>query len=447
VRRSVVGSKRVSVRIRQVSVAVATVALIAGVAVAGGESAQAQTSASGKALGPVLPPPTAATTPAPKTARTAPSPQAKPRATPKRAAAKRVASKNTRARSKSASTGAAKKPKRSSNAGGFGQGASGDQVLALQTRLAELHYDITNPDGKFGNQTWHAVLAFQKANNLGRTARVNAKMLDLLETATDPTPAVPEGGADRIEVDLKRQYLTLYRGGQLEKIVSISSGTGKPYCAIDPETKKNECDVAKTPTGSFRVQSRIAGFRESKLGLLYNPLYFNGGFAIHGSNSVPGYPASHGCVRIPNSTSEWFVTDVPDRIPVYVVDGTFTPKPLSGTANPLPQTGGGTSTIAPTTALPTTTSTTTIPGIARILTTAPAGVTTVPAATTTPTATTLPASIPTVLVTPPVGGSTSTIPVTTVPGATTVPASTSTTPTTTIAAATTTTSATIPIAR
>jgi lipoprotein-anchoring transpeptidase ErfK/SrfK len=427
--------------VKRASVASALMAVLAVLVTSGAEPVEAQTSASGKALGPVLPPATAATIPASKPASNATPPRSQVRRTPKRTAARRPAAKNTRARS---TANVAKKSKRGSSTGaGIGQGASGDQILALQQRLVELHYDISNPDGKFGNQTWHAVLAFQKANNLARTARVSTKMLELLETATEPTPAVPDGGADRIEVDLKRQYLSLYRDGKLARIVSISSGTGKPYCAIDPDTKKNECDVAKTPTGSYRVQSRIAGFRESKLGLLYNPLYFNGGFAIHGSNSVPGYPASHGCVRIPNSTSEWFVTDVPDRIPVYVFDGTFTPKPLSGTANPLPQTGGGTSTVAPTTAVPTTTTTTTTPGIARILTTAPAGgATTIAVPTSGPVAapTTVAgtaATIATVLITPPVGGST------TIAVATTVPAVT----TTTAVATTTTTSATIPIAR
>ena len=28
-------------------------------------------------------------------------------------------------------------------------------------------------------------------------------------------------------------------------------------------------------------------------------MYFTGGYAIHGNPSVPPYPASHGCVRVP----------------------------------------------------------------------------------------------------------------------------------------------------
>ena len=33
--------------------------------------------------------------------------------------------------------------------------------------------------------------------------------------------------------------------------------------------------------------------------LMYFSSFFIGGFAIHGYSSVPPYPASHGCVRVP----------------------------------------------------------------------------------------------------------------------------------------------------
>ena len=33
--------------------------------------------------------------------------------------------------------------------------------------------------------------------------------------------------------------------------------------------------------------------------VLWYPLYFHRGFALHGYPSVPAYPASHGCVRLP----------------------------------------------------------------------------------------------------------------------------------------------------
>ena len=41
---------------------------------------------------------------------------------------------------------------------------------------------------------------------------------------------------------------------------------------------------------------------ESSLGMLWRPIYFTGsGYAVHGSTSVPPWPASHGCVRVSNA--------------------------------------------------------------------------------------------------------------------------------------------------
>jgi lipoprotein-anchoring transpeptidase ErfK/SrfK len=39
---------------------------------------------------------------------------------------------------------------------------------------------------------------------------------------------------------------------------------------------------------------------------LYYPNYIVGGIAIHGNPSVPVYPASHGCIRIPMFAAKQF---------------------------------------------------------------------------------------------------------------------------------------------
>jgi len=57
--------------------------------------------------------------------------------------------------------------------------------------------------------------------------------------------------------------------------------------------------AALTPVGWYKIQRRIVGERKADLGTLYDPQYFYKGWAIHGSNSVPAYPASHGCIRLP----------------------------------------------------------------------------------------------------------------------------------------------------
>jgi len=56
---------------------------------------------------------------------------------------------------------------------------------------------------------------------------------------------------------------------------------------------------ARTPTGTFKVQRKIKGWRLSSLGPLYYPSYIVNGIAVHGSLSIPTRPASHGCIRVP----------------------------------------------------------------------------------------------------------------------------------------------------
>ena len=55
---------------------------------------------------------------------------------------------------------------------------------------------------------------------------------------------------------------------------------------------------SNTPGGVFRFNRRVEGVRESALGGMFNPVYFNYGIAIHGAKNVPLEPASHGCIRI-----------------------------------------------------------------------------------------------------------------------------------------------------
>ena len=54
--------------------------------------------------------------------------------------------------------------------------------------------------------------------------------------------------------------------------------------------------TGNTPVGRWHVYSKVPGFLPS--GMFYSS-FFVGAFAIHGYPSVPAYPASHGCVRIP----------------------------------------------------------------------------------------------------------------------------------------------------
>jgi peptidoglycan hydrolase-like protein with peptidoglycan-binding domain len=218
----------------------------------------------------------------------------------------------------------------------------------MEQKLTDLKFDSGKVDGLFDAATGHAVMAFQKVTGMERTARGTPDVVDAIAKAGEPAPMLPDGGPNRAEIDLKKQVMQIYKDGGLARVLSISSGNNKRYC-VD-----GDCDVAVTPGGSFKVNRKIRGLRVSRLGKLYNPLYFNGGIAMHGSASVPAYPASHGCVRIPMNSSLWVFDNVPSGTPVYVLGGKKAPVPFNEEAPP----PGPEETT--TTAPPATTSTTTV---------------------------------------------------------------------------------------
>jgi peptidoglycan hydrolase-like protein with peptidoglycan-binding domain len=177
-------------------------------------------------------------------------------------------------------------------------------ALQVEQRLAAMHYDVGPVDGVVDAQSSSAVMAFQKVNGLERTGQLTDDVAaQILGSQASPAPLVPGGGVSRVEVDLTRQVLFLYEGNALSAILPVSTGTA----------------ATPTPRGSFQFYRYDPGWHTSRLGQLYNAVYFVGGYAIHGSRSVPGYPASHGCIRIPMSAAEWFPSHVSTATAVYVI--------------------------------------------------------------------------------------------------------------------------------
>ena len=191
-------------------------------------------------------------------------------------------------------------------------GSTGDHVRKIEERLRALHYFVGAVDGTFDKDTEQAVNAMQKVHGMDVTGRVDAQTWSTMSTAKDPSPLVPGGAERRVEIDVRRQVLFLYEGNKLAEIVPVSTGSEEPYC------ENGSCGDAVTPRGDFNIYRQGFGWEVGPLGALYNPSYFKAGFAVHGSESVPNYPASHGCVRIPMSVAEWFPQRAPMGTPVHV---------------------------------------------------------------------------------------------------------------------------------
>lgn len=196
----------------------------------------------------------------------------------------------------------------------------GQDVGATQQRLTELRYDVASVDGKTSATTRSAVMAFQKVNGLKVDGAVGPQTAAALASAS--APSLRGGPPNRIEVDLTKQVLYFVQNDQLVRVMPVSSGNGKTY-----RTSSGGRARANTPVGTFRVERRIRGVRVAALGTLHNPLYFYGGYAIHGSTSVPSYPASHGCIRVSLTDSLWLFARAPLGTTVIVYGGTYTFSP------------------------------------------------------------------------------------------------------------------------
>ncbi len=139
-------------------------------------------------------------------------------------------------------------------------------------------------------------------------------------------------GSPAVTIDLSQQRAFFYKGGKLVGVALISTGT----------------DENATPTGSFKIiqknkdhESNLYGdykYPDGRIakkdvdttrdpqppGTIYDgtdmPYFmrFNGGVGMH-TGYLPGWAASHGCVRMPHNMAKKFFENVEIGTPVHVV--------------------------------------------------------------------------------------------------------------------------------
>ena len=245
----------------------------------------------------------------------------------------------------------------------------GLETARIQERLLQAGYWLMAVDGDYGLTTKQAVMAFQKYHGLKTSGSVDAATaLALTAISERPTSRSQRDGDVRngvlLEVDKDRQILMIVVSGRVEWVINTSTGNGQWYLEQNQkDPTKWEIGQSITDSGRFKVnRERENGWWSGDLGEIYRPKYFNGGIAVHGSRSIPNYPASHGCVRVsvPAMDMIWASSLVPKGTPVWVYGAdpeTKNEKPelpttTTSTTVPVPDTSivndpTSTSTIAP----------------------------------------------------------------------------------------------------
>ena len=167
-------------------------------------------------------------------------------------------------------------------------GASGRFVQLVQQRLAALHIYIPqtgvyDQGTELALDTYHRLLG----KGEGNTSLDPATLTALLNGIGSFHVRFPQHG-QHAEGDLTHQVLAFINGSKVHWLFPISSG--KP----------------STPTilGNFQVYYKQPQYTSDGM---YFSSFFHGGYAIHGYDPAPAYPASHGCMRLP----------MVDAIPAY----------------------------------------------------------------------------------------------------------------------------------
>lgn len=198
---------------------------------------------------------------------------------------------------------------------------SGDDTALVQFRLLQLGFWHGGVDGKFGLTTKQAVMAFQKYLRLEATGSVDENTA-IWMTALDVKAHGQADTGTLVEIDKGRQLLFFVVEGRTQWVLNTSTGNGEAYTEEDQNSPGEMITgVSLTPDGLWRVnRERVEGWWDGDLGQIYRPKYFRGGVAVHGSNSVPNYPASHGCVRVTTQAMDfiWANNMMPMKSTVWV---------------------------------------------------------------------------------------------------------------------------------
>ena len=165
------------------------------------------------------------------------------------------------------------------------QGQCGDVVVGFKKAMRKMGY-IANSGRCFGGKTGRGVLAYRKVNGMTRSSRAGNGLVKRVFAGRGEYKVVHPNAGEHLEAPLSKQVLVFAKGDKPFAVYPVSSGKSS----------------TPTVTGHFTFIRQEPGYNSHGM---YYSFYFYGGYAVHGYESVPDYPACHGCIRT-------FIADQPE---------------------------------------------------------------------------------------------------------------------------------------
>jgi hypothetical protein len=165
------------------------------------------------------------------------------------------------------------------------EGQCGDVVVGFKKAMRAMGY-IANSGRCFGGKTARGVLAYRKVNGMTRSMRAGKGLVKRAFAGKGEYRVRHPNAGEHVEAPLAKQVLVFAKDDEPFAIYPVSSGKSS----------------TPTVTGHFTFIRQEPGYNSHGM---YYSFYFYGGYAVHGYESVPDYPASHGCIRT-------FIADQPE---------------------------------------------------------------------------------------------------------------------------------------
>jgi hypothetical protein len=157
------------------------------------------------------------------------------------------------------------------------EGQCGDVIIGFKKAMRKMGY-IANSGRCFGGKTARGVLAYRKVNGMTRSMHAGKGLVKRAFAGKGEYEVRHPGAGEHLEAPLSKQVLVFAKGDEPFAVYPVSSGKSS----------------TPTVTGHFTFIRQEPGYNSHGM---YYSFYFYGGYAVHGYESVPDYPASHGCIR------------------------------------------------------------------------------------------------------------------------------------------------------